>query len=178
MISASNQKENNLLESLKLIIPDLYSLLVVDNGGNLLSYYVSYACADKSCFSELKNIAKLVSIRFKIGNFHQLFGGLQMTINEFRNHYMIVKDLTEETILVLIVPLQSNLLEISSILRSFGKLLLIDQGKNHFDSSVVLKRISSEVTEFQKNQEKLQHKKYTLVANPLKSESEYWNQKP
>lgn len=171
-MSVSQSVKDELLENLKIIVPDLHSLLLIDYQGNLLSYYASQQCANNSCLSELKNIAKLVSIRFRIGGFPKLLGGLQMTINEFENYFMLVKGIYDDNILAIMVPRQANLDEIRAILFSFEKYISTKKQNNDFLPSG-LKPVLAETTEFQKNQEKLQSRTYTFVAYPLKRESEY-----
>lgn len=86
-------------------IPELGALLIIDNLGEIIEKRVSNEFSKGYSLSWLKNIAKKVSIRFKIKDFHMELEGLQITINVFKNYAMLVKSLNSSSMLIMIVRL-------------------------------------------------------------------------
>lgn len=167
---SSNEKLNSIIES---TFPNLHSLFITDKTGELLSYFVSDECCQICDLTKLKEVAKLVSIRFNIGNFQNLAGGhLEVTINVFEEHIMLVRSFGEDKILAIMVPKKiGNLEYILNAVRSFEDSKLKKyRNLNKSDvqhKSEKLKKIPSYPTEFQKMQsKKLQPKEYVLVGEP------------
>lgn len=52
----------------------------------------------------LEKMARKVSLRFKIVAFDDVFGGLSITINILKRNIMLVKSLTPEYTLILLLP--------------------------------------------------------------------------
>lgn len=85
-------------------IPKLEALLIIDNQGNLLENRVSKECIIKHNLPSLQQIAKKVSIRFKIVNFDEELGGLATTLNIFQEHVMLVRSLNSDHTLIFLIP--------------------------------------------------------------------------
>ena len=102
-----HEKENWKKEYAKYLwksIPDLGALMMIDNEGNLIEHKNSVQFEKDYGLPWLRYIAKKISLRFKIVDFHKEMEGLQLTINVFKNHAMLVKELNLNYILVLILP--------------------------------------------------------------------------
>lgn len=90
-------------------ISDLGALLIVDNQGKILVHEISSDFKKEYDFVWLKNIAKKVSIRFKIKEFHKEMEGLQLTINVFKNYALVVRPLNSTFLLMIVSSSQSTL---------------------------------------------------------------------
>jgi len=173
MSVAAFNKENKLVESLEKNIPDLYVMMVIDKNGNFLSYYVSEKCAGECNISKLKDIAKLVSIRFGIGEFNKMKGGLDVTINVFKETFLMVREIFEDKILIVAMERRDEkLLDGFRAVQGITELSTnIKQDlKNMTEDGLV--KVTSESTHFQKSMEKLNSKRYTLVAYTPKEEAD------
>ena len=171
------KSSNERLESaIERTFPDLYSMIVTDKSGGLLSYFVSDECSQNCNLTKLKEVAKAVSIRFNIGNFQNLAGGhLEVTVNVFDEYFMLVRSFGEDRILAIMVPktignLENTVNAVRSIDESqFGKNQNVINSEIQYKSEQ-LKKIPSTITEFQKNiqnyYDNLDARKYILVAEP------------
>ena len=92
-------------------IPDLGALLLIDNSGRIIEKKTSMDFIKEYNLPWLKNIAKKVSIRFKIEDFHKEMEGLQLTINVFKEYAILVKSLNLNYMLIMIVPTLEGSLE-------------------------------------------------------------------
>jgi len=145
--------------------------MVIDKRGNLLSYFVSEQCADGSCLTDLKEIAKLTSIRFKIGKFHKTLGGLELTINMFKSYFSLVRTVFRDNFLVVIIPRKTSFLfdSIKAVHKLDESLLLQQKGRTIFSKgrqkNSGIKRVSSKPTSFGKSIEELAPGKFFVVKN-------------
>lgn len=159
------QDDAELASSIFESIPDLYALMIIDRMGNLLSYLVSDKCSKGCSLSEIKEIARLVSIRVHVSEFKTILGPIKAAINIFENHFMVGKLIPQNKILVVTIPQDQNLIEkLNKILQlsstNFEKLNIGNVSKPE-----KLKVIPSGKSAFQECQEKLLRKTYTLVAS-------------
>lgn len=92
-----------LENSIQHRIPDLEATLIIDKDGTLLEYKSSEKFQNEHDMIWVKAIAEKISIRFKTKNFHKEFGGIHMTINLFDHHVLLVRPLSSEHILVMIL---------------------------------------------------------------------------
>ena len=145
---------------LQKTFPDFMGLLHVDNSGRLISYICSKRCAGEHDLNDFKKIAKLVSKRFPLDDIEKLSGGLEATINVFKSRIVYVRRL-QEKILVIILPKtnQVTLDKLYALLSINGSASNNEKKsnakQNYYDNSSQLKRVSSEITEFQKKYSKL-----------------------
>jgi len=165
----------SLEDIIQKTIPDFHAMMVIDKQGNLASYLVCQSCADEHNLSDLQQIAKIISIRYNLGGFQNNLGGLEATVNVFKDHFLIVRSILQDKFLAVMVPkIPENLAARISAVSAINESSLL-LGKNQIETINGLKRVSNEETGFQKSQQeylKLQVNKYTLVANVLKSESD------
>ena len=92
-----------LENSIQHTIPDLEATLIIDTDGTLLEYKSSEKFQNEHDMTWVKAIAEKISIRFKTKNFHKEFGGIHMTINLFDQHVLLVRPLSSEHIIVMIL---------------------------------------------------------------------------
>ncbi len=169
---ASFNNENKLVDIIEKKIPDLYALMVIDKDGNLLSYLISERCAGECNISHLKETARLISIRFGIAGFNKLSGGLDVTINVFKERIVMVREIFQDNILAITMPRNTHNLEdrLNAVLDIVKSATKIENLKAKSDTEIV--KVTSETTHFQKSMERIQPRLYTLVAEPLSKESE------
>ncbi len=90
--------------------------MIISDSGNLLDYDITKSFEQD--YKSVKNLTNLVSLRFRIGEFAELFGGLETTINKFSDKVLVSKSLTNNNIMILILPKNVNLEKISQALHS------------------------------------------------------------
>jgi len=165
--------KNKLVDTIERTIPDLYAFMVIDKGGNLLSYLISEQCAGECGLSHLKEIGKLMSIRYDIGGFSKLLGGLDVTINVFKERTVMVRKIFQDNILAIVMPRNTHNLEdrLNAVLDIIESATNIEGLKTKSDTEIV--KVSSETTDFQKTNDRIQPKIYTIVSSPVNSGSFY-----
>ena len=97
-------------------IPEIEAAIVITDNGELLDYDVTKRFLSKNDFNSTKYLTSLVSLRFRISEFAQLFGGLEITINRFKDKIMVSKSLINNYILILILPINYDLGKLNQIL--------------------------------------------------------------
>ncbi len=87
----------------------LEALLIIDNIGTIIEHKVSTQIKLEYDAEWIKQIANKVSIRFKAVDFSKELGGLAMTINVFEGRIMLVKGLTPQYTMILLIPYENDL---------------------------------------------------------------------
>ncbi len=106
------------IKQLQKKIPNLEAAFVVSGGGNMLDYDVTESFLDENNYQSVKYLRNIVSLRFRIGDFDKFFGGLEATINKFKDKVLVSKSLSNSKIMILILPKNANLEKISQALHS------------------------------------------------------------
>ena len=109
MSSKTYESKHALTNFLHNSIPDLEATLIIDKDGTLLEYKFSEEFQKNYNMVWVRNIAKKVSVRFKIKNFHKELEGLHMTINIFKRHILMVRSLSNNIILVMILAANTDI---------------------------------------------------------------------
>jgi len=161
----SYSNEIDIVGKLTKIITDIQLLIILDKKGNLLSYLCSEDCTKDHDLTDFRNLAKLVSIRYRIGGFDKLLGGLETTINVFKNKTLFVRGLQDDNILVVSVPKKYE-----NLADTLNAIQTLKHKTTNVKNSTSLKRVASGITNFQKNQKKLLPKMHMLVAANLQPE--------
>jgi len=104
------------IKQLQKKIPNLEAAIVISGNGNLLDYDITKSFEQD--YKSVEHLTNLVSLRFRIGEFAQLFGGLEATINKFNDNVLISKSLPNNKIMILFFPKNVNLEKISQALHS------------------------------------------------------------
>ncbi len=105
------------IKQLQKKIPALEAAIVISHNGDLLDYDITKSIdQDYKSSAHLKN---LVSMRFRMGEFAELFGGLKTTINNFNDKVMVSKSMPNNKILILILQKNVNLEKLNQALDSF-----------------------------------------------------------
>jgi len=104
------------IKQLQKKIPRLEAVIIISNGGKLLDYDITKSF--KQDYKSVEHLTNLVSLRFRIGEFAELFGGLETTINKFNDKVLVSKSLPNKKIMILILPKTVNLEKINQVLHS------------------------------------------------------------
>lgn len=104
------------IKQLQKKIPKLEAVIEISKNGHLLDYDITKSFEQD--YKSVEHLINLVSLRFRIGEFAQLFGGLDSTINNFTDNVMVSKSLTNDKILILILPKNVNLEKINQAVHS------------------------------------------------------------
>ncbi len=104
MSSATHDWKVAYLNYLEENISTLGALMIIDNNGEILAHKISPKFEKEYDLSWLRDVAKKVSRRFKIADFHKEMEGLQLTINIFKKYEMLVRSLNYTFILIMIIP--------------------------------------------------------------------------
>jgi len=172
MSAVTLNNENKLVDSIEKKIPDLYFMILIDKGGSLLSYFVSEGCSGECNLSKLKEIAKLVSIRFPIGGFDKLAGGLDLTINLFKERLVMTREIFQDNLMVIAMARNTdNLVDRTKAVLDITEIGIGLDLKAKSETELV--KVSSETTDFQQTTNRLQPKIYTIVSSPVNSGSFY-----
>ena len=82
--------DESIVQFLLEKIPQIGATMIISRKGNLIKHTVSKSFESKIDPHELEYIAKLIGLRFRIAEFHKIRGGLEMTINVFKENCIIV----------------------------------------------------------------------------------------
>ncbi len=104
------------IKQLQKKIPSLEAVIVITGNGHMLDYDITKSFEQD--YKSVENLTNLVSLRFRIGEFAELFGGLETTINKFNDKVLVSKSLANNNIMILILPKNVNLEKISQALHS------------------------------------------------------------
>ncbi len=104
MSSVTHDWKVAYLNYLEENISTLGALMIIDNNGEILAHKISPKFEKEYDLSWLRDVAKKVSRRFKIADFHKEMEGLQLTINIFKKYEMLVRSLNYTFILIMIIP--------------------------------------------------------------------------
>lgn len=104
------------INQLQKKIPDLEAIVVISYNGDLLDYDITKSFEQD--YESVENITNLVSMRFRMGEFAELFGGLKTTINNFNDKVLISKSMSYNKIMILFLPKTVNLEKINQVLDS------------------------------------------------------------
>jgi len=104
------------IKQLQKKIPALEAAIVISHNGDLLDYDITKSFDQD--YKSIKNLKNLVSMRFRMGEFAELFGGLKTTINNFNDKVMVSKSMPNNKIMILILPKNVNLEKLNQALDS------------------------------------------------------------
>jgi len=86
--------------------------MVIDKQGSIIECQITESIGKIIDLSELTYIAKLVSLRYDVAQFHAILDGLQMTINIFKHVLTLTTFLNDGKLLIVIVPKNVNLFDL------------------------------------------------------------------
>ncbi len=104
------------IKQLQKKIPSLEAVIIISGSGNLLDYDITKSFEQD--YKSVEHLTNLVSLRFRIGEFAELFGGLEATLNKFNDKVLVSKSLPNNEIMILILLKNANLGKINHALHS------------------------------------------------------------
>jgi len=104
------------IKQLQKKIPALEAAIIISHNGDLLDYDITKSFDQN--YKSIENLKNLVSMRFRMGEFAELFGGLKTTINSFNDKVMVSKSMPNNKIMILILPKNVNLEKLNQALDS------------------------------------------------------------
>ncbi len=104
------------IKQLQKKVPALEAAIVISHNGDLLDYDITKSFDQD--YKSVENLKNLVSMRFRMGEFAELFGGLKTTINNFNDKVMVSKSMPNNKIMILILPKNVNLEKLNQALDS------------------------------------------------------------
>ena len=96
--------DESFLKFLLEKIPQIDAGMII-NDGKLTKYTVSESFEGEIDPKEKEHIAKLIGLRYRIADFHKIRGGLEMTINVFKDSCIIVTSRDGNSIIAIITKM-------------------------------------------------------------------------
>jgi len=96
------EDDESVVQFLLEKIPEIYATMIIDREGNLIKHTVSKSFESEIDPPEIKYIAKLIGLRYRVGGFHKIQRGLKMTINVFKDNCIIVTSRNGSSIIAII----------------------------------------------------------------------------
>ena len=103
-MSSTFDWKKSLINSISESMPEIDCLIIINSIGGVMEHKIAENHKNEADYKVLEKMARKVSLRFKIVEFDDDFGGLSMTINILKRNTMIVKSLTSEYTLILLFP--------------------------------------------------------------------------
>jgi len=104
------------IKQLQKKISSLEAVIIISGSGNMLDYDITKSFEQD--YKSVEHLTNLVSMRFRMGEFAELFGGLETTINTFNDRVLVSRSLPNNKIMILFLPKNVNLEKISQALHS------------------------------------------------------------
>ena len=167
MAALQHQFDYDVVHTIAHLIPKIYCLMITDKKGNLQSYFASDECENCHTFSDLADIAKLFSLRMRLGEYDDTFGKFNLVTLVFEKYYLIGRFLPDGKILI--IAFLKDLINLESYI---NKIIHIFKAP-YFDDEQEIVKFKEKLTpipplpvDIQREKQKLTSKKYMLVAEP------------
>lgn len=104
------------------------AVMIIEKKGDIMEYVITDPTKTIVTLTDLVEIAKIISLRYGIVGYDKMSGGLEMTIDVFRDH-ITVSTVRQENILVTIVPNTVNM-NIIRVIQDVKNILTVELGKS------------------------------------------------
>lgn len=104
------------------------AVMIIEKKGDILEYVITDSTKTIVTLTDLVEIAKIISLRYGIVGYDKMSGGLQMTMDIFRDH-ITISTARQENILVTIVPNIVNM-NIVQVIQDVKNTLTVELGKS------------------------------------------------
>ncbi len=116
-----DEVQHQLADYLWENIPGLEGLLIITKDGNVIEHRTVPLYDQVYNVEWLKHIGNLISVRFQTGDFRTQLGGLDMTVNIFKEKAVLVSMLRTGHILTMIIPRTANFDRLGHILSNYKR---------------------------------------------------------
>ena len=116
-----DEVQHQLADYLWENVPGLEALLIITGNGNVIEHRTVPQYKKMYNIEWLKHLGNLVSVRFQTGDFRAQLGGLDMTVNIFKNKAVLVSMLRTKHILIMITPRTTNFDKLGHILSNYKR---------------------------------------------------------
>ena len=118
-MNESEKESSKLADFLWSNMPGMDALLIITQNGDVLEYRILPDYEKMYDIDWFKTFAKMISIRFPSGEFHNQLGGLHMTVNIFREKTIMVSPLKNEQIAIMMTSRTTSFDRINIILSKY-----------------------------------------------------------
>ena len=116
-----DEVQHQLADYLWEKVPGLEALLIITRDGNVIEHRTVIQYEKVYNIEWLKHLGNLISVRFQTGDFRSQLGGLDMTVNIFKEKAVLVSMLRTNHILTMIIPRNTNFDNLGRILSNFKR---------------------------------------------------------
>ncbi len=116
-----DEVQHQLADYLWENISGLEALLIITRDGNVIEHRTVLQYEKVYNIEWLKHLGNLISVRFQTGDFRSQLGGLDMTVNIFKEKAVLVSMLRTNHILTMIIPRNTNFDNLGRILSNFKR---------------------------------------------------------
>jgi len=120
-LTKHDEVQHQLADYLWENIPGLEALLIITREGDVIEHRTVPKYQNAYTIQWFKNFGNLISERFTMKDFHKHLGGLDMTINIFKDKAVLVSLTKTNHILTLIIPRSANFDKLGRILSNFKR---------------------------------------------------------
>ena len=116
-----DQVQHQLADYLYENIPGLEGLLIINRDGNVIEHRTVPLYKNVYNIEWLKHLGNLISARYQTGDFRTQLGGLDMTVNIFKEKAVLVSMLRTKHILTMIIPRATNFDKLGYVLSNYKR---------------------------------------------------------
>jgi hypothetical protein len=110
-----DSKAQEILNKVQQISSSPKVAIVTDRKGDVLEMIVNGQMGKIIELSELTYIAKVISMRYDVADYHKILDGLQMDIGFFKNVFALSTMIDNDKLLMVIIPKTNNLFDLVHI---------------------------------------------------------------
>ena len=110
-----DSKAQEILNKVQQVTSSPKIAMVTDRRGEVLEMVVNGQMGKIVQLSELTYIAKVISMRYDVADYHKILDGLQMDIGFFKHVFTLSTMIDEDKLLVVIIPKTTDLYDLVHI---------------------------------------------------------------
>ncbi len=110
-----DSKAQEILNKVQQVTSSPKVAMVTDRRGEVLEMVVNGQMGKIIELSELTYIAKVISMRYDVADYHKILDGLQMDIGFFKHVFTLSTMIDEDKLLIVIIPKTTDLFDLVHI---------------------------------------------------------------
>lgn len=110
-----DSKAQEILNKVQQVTSSSKVAIVTDRRGEVLEMVVNGQMGKIVELSELTYIAKVISMRYDVADYHKILDGLQMDIGFFKHVFTLSTMIEEDKLLIVIIPKTTDLFDLVHI---------------------------------------------------------------